>query len=303
MYFIAYILIYPIIWLISILPFRVLYAISDFLYLIVYHIIGYRKEAVYENLSLVFPEKSKEEKEQIQKKFYKHFIDIFMEMIKSFTISKKELDRRFKCTNVDIFKQLEEDDKSIMLYGSHYANWEWLFGTNPSDKYEKCSVFKKISNPYFDKMIKKSRGRFGLNLKYTYEIKRVIKNDFTARKKVIYAFLNDQSPRVKKAMYWRDFLGVYVPVHTSSEQLAKKYNMNAVYMSVKKIKRGYYETTFQILSTDVNKMPDFKLTDMYLGLVEQQIYDQPEYYFWTHRRFKHRNRFHQSPLFKGKEKS
>ncbi len=290
MYFIVYILIYPLIWLISILPFRVLYAISDFLYLIVYYIVGYRRKVVFENLTLVFPNKSKEEIEQIQKKFYRHFVDIFMEMIKSFTISKKELDKRYKYTNLDVFKQFEKDNKSIMLYGAHYANWEWFFGMLPPTDYERNAVFKRISNPYFNNAMQKSRGRFGFVLRKTYEIKRVIDDNFKAHKKAIYGFLSDQNPRIKKAIYWHDFLGVYVPVHTGAEILAKKYNMNVVHASIKKIKRGYYETTFQVLSTDVNKIPDFKLTDMYLELVEQQVYDQPEYYFWTHRRFRHRNK-------------
>ncbi len=290
MYFISYIFIYPLIWFISVLPFRVLYAVSDFLYLIVYYVIGYRKKVVYENLSLVFPGKSKEEIEQIQKKFYRHFVDIFMEMIKSFTISKKELDKRYKYINLDVFKQFEKDNKSIMLYGAHYANWEWAFGMNSPHKYELCAVFKKVSNPYFNKFIIASRSRFGANLEYTYKIKQAIEDNFNNRKNLIYGFLSDQSPRVKKAIYWRNFLGVYVPVHTGAEILAKKYDMNVVHTSVKRLKRGYYEVTFQVLSQDVKNIPDFELTDKYLELVEQQIYEQPEYYFWTHRRFKHRNR-------------
>ncbi|MBS9767466.1 MAG: lipid A biosynthesis acyltransferase [Flavobacteriaceae bacterium] len=286
----AFILVYPIIWLISILPFRLLYMLSDILFVVIYYIIGYRKKVVFENLTLAFPEKSKEEIKEIQKKSYRHFVDIFMEMIKSFTISKKELDKRFKYTNIDIFKEFEKDDKSIMVYAMHYANWEWVVGLNPSEKYGKYVVFKKISNPYFDNVVKKSRERFGIDLKYTYEIKRVIEHNFNNHKKAIYGFLNDQSPRINRAEYWRNFMGVYVPVHTGSENFAKKYDMNVLYLSTKRIKRGYYENTFHILSTDAKKEPNFSITDKYIDLVEQQLREQPEFYFWTHRRFKHRNK-------------
>ncbi len=286
----TYILVYPIIWLISILPFRLLYMLSDVLFVVVYYIVGYRKKVVFENLTLAFPEKSTEEIKEIQKKSYRHFVDIFMEMIKSFTISKKELDKRFTYTNIDIFKQFEKDNKSIMIYAAHYANWEWVFGLNPSEQYQKCVVFKKISNPYFDDVVKKSRSRFGLNLKYTYEIKRVIEYNFNTHTKTIYGFLSDQSPRMNRAEYWRNYMNVYVPVHTAAENFAKRYDMNVLYLSTKRIKRGYYENTFHILSTNAKECSNFSITDKYIDLVEQQLREQPEFYFWTHRRFKHRNK-------------
>ncbi len=260
------------------------------LFVVVYYIVGYRKKVVFENLTLAFPEKSTEEIKEIQKKSYRHFVDIFMEMIKSFTISKKELDKRFTYTNIDIFKQFEKDDKSIMIYAAHYANWEWVFGLNPSEQYQKCVVFKKISNPYFDDMVKKSRSRFGINLKYTYEIKRVIEYNFNTHTKTIYGFLSDQSPRMNRAEYWRNYMNVYVPVHTAAENFAKRYDMNVLYLSTKRIKRGYYENTFHILSTNAKECSNFSITDKYIDLVEQQLREQPEFYFWTHRRFKHRNK-------------
>ena len=123
---ILFYLTYPIIWSISKLPFVLLHLFSDCMYLLVFYVFGYRKEVVLNNLHLAFPEKSAKELKSIRRKFYRHFVDLFIEMIKSFTISEKELEKRFKYTNKEIFKEIEALDKSVIMMGSHYANWEWI---------------------------------------------------------------------------------------------------------------------------------------------------------------------------------
>lgn len=290
MNFLVYILVYPVIWLISMLPFRVLYGISDGVFFLVYYVIGYRKKVALSNLKLAFSEKSDKEIIGISKKFYQHFVDVFIEMIKSFTVSKEEVYKRYKYTNIDFFDELYKDGKSVILTGPHYANWEWIMSLDSFVKYKGYAAFTKVNNPYFNEKIIKSRAKFGTNLiltsKIIAEIKHNQKNDIQA----MYGLLSDQSPQLSKTFYWREFFGVKVPIHTGAEMLAKRYDMNMVYIETKKIKRGYYETSFSLITNDAKKFPDYELTDIFIEKVEKQIRTQPEYYFWTHKRFKHRNK-------------
>lgn len=285
-----YILVYPLIWLISLLPFRVLYLISDFFYFIVFHILGYRKKVVLDNLKLVFPDKSSEELLKIRKKSFHHFIDIFIEMIKSFTISKKEIDKRYVYKNIEVINNLYSDGKSIILTGAHYANWEWILSITSFIKHKGYAAYTKVNNPYFNNAILKSRGRFGVTLEQTSKIISQIQYNNNNNIQSIYGLLSDQSPQLRKTFYWREFFGIKVPIHTGTEMLAKKYDLNIVFMNVKKIKRGYYETTFSLITDDAKKYADYELTDIFLDKVEKQVRNQPEYYFWTHKRFKHKDK-------------
>jgi KDO2-lipid IV(A) lauroyltransferase len=272
------------------LPFRILYGISDGVYLLVYYVIGYRKKVVLSNLKLAFPEKSEKEITKISKKFYHHFADVFIEMIKFFTVSKKEVYKRYKFTNLEFFEELYKDGKSVMLMGPHYANWEWIMSLDAFVKYKGYAAFTRVENPYFNDKVLKSRAKFGTNLiltsKLIDEIKHNQKNDIQA----MYGLLSDQSPQLSKTFYWREFFGIKVPIHTGAEMLAKRYDMNMVYIETKKIKRGYYETSFSLITNEASKFPDYELTDIFLEKVEKQIRTQPEYYFWTHKRFKHRDK-------------
>ncbi len=290
MQFLVFILVYPFIWFFSILPFRILYFISDCFYYLIYYIIGYRKKIVIHNLKLVFPKKSNEEIKIITKKFYQHFVDVFVEMIKAFTISEKEIIKRYKFTNIEVLSELEANNKSVLILGSHYANWEWIFCLNLHVKSNGYAVFKKLKNLYFDKKTRETRGRFNTSLIPTKEIFEVINNNTKNNVLSIYGFLGDQSPKVDKAFYWSKFLGVNVPIITGSEMLAKKHNLPVVSFQTKKMQRGYYETTFKLLAKNPNDFKDYDITDNYLRELEKSIYEAPEYYFWTHKRFKHKGK-------------
>jgi len=286
----VYIFVYPVIWLISMLPFRILYAISDVVYLMVYYLIGYRKKVVYHNLKLAFPEKSDKEIFEIRKKFYHHFTDVFIELIKSFTVSKEEVYKRYKYTNIDFFDELYKDGKSVILTGPHYANWEWIMSLDSFVKYKGYAAFTKVENPYLNEKVLKSRVKFGTNLILTSKIIAEIKYNQKNNIQAMYGLLSDQSPQLSKTFYWREFFGVKVPIHTGAEMLAKRYDMNMVYIETKKVKRGYYETSFSLIANETKKHPDYELTDIFIEKVEKQVRAQPEYYFWTHKRFKHKDK-------------
>lgn len=289
MQFLTFILVYPFIWLFSILPFRVLYFISDCFYYLIYYVIGYRKKTVVYNLKLAFPKKSDQEIKIITKKFFRHFIDVFVEMIKAFTISEKAMLKRYKFTNVELLQKLETNNKSVLLIGSHYANWEWIFSLNLFIKYNSYGVIKKLKNSYFDKKIRQTRGRYHTKIVSTKEIFNIIDSNTKNNIPSIYGFLGDQSPKVEKTYHWSTFLGVHVPIITGSEMLAKKHNLTVVVFKTTKVKRGYYETTFKLLAENPTDFKDYDITDLYLRELEKSIYTAPEYYFWTHKRFKHKD--------------
>jgi len=290
MQFLAYILIYPFLWLISILPFRLLYLVSDGVYILLYYIIGYRKKTVTQNLKLVFPEKSEKEIIEIRKKFYHHLSDMFLEMTKTMTISESELKKRFRIVNPEEFKSLESLNKSVILMFGHYASWEWSIILERYINLKSLAVYKPLANTYFDRLVKNIRSKFNTDLISTKETISVINDHESRNIKTIIGFLSDQSPRLSKEVYWSEFMGIKVPCFTGAERLAKKLNLATAYLKVTKVKRGFYEAEVKLLADNPNDYKDYQLTDMFLAEVEKQIYEAPEYYFWTHKRWKHREK-------------
>jgi len=290
MQLIVYILVYPFLWLISILPFRLLYLFSDGLYLILFKIAGYRTKTVKANLKLVFPEKSESEIHQITSKFYRHLCDMIVEAIKSMTISKKELQKRFVFSNLELVKDLESKKRSIVLMCGHYASWEWIFALQTKVSYSGYAIYKRLSNKYFDKLVKRIRSRHNSYLITTKETYTVINKVEQSDELAIYGFASDQSPKASKALFWNEFMGIKVPVHTGAELLAKKYDLPVVFFGVKRLKRGFYSTSFKVITEEPRSISNFDITKEFLSLVEDQIHEAPEYYLWTHKRWKHKDR-------------
>lgn len=288
MQFLAYIIVYPILWLVSVLPFKLLYFLSDGLYILLYHIIGYRKKVVYSNLKLVFPEKSEKELLKIQKKFYKHLSDMFLEMAKTMSISEKELKKRFKITNPEELKRLETLNKSVLLMYGHYASWEWSIVLENYINYKGFAVYKKLANTYFDNLVRSIRSKFNTQLISTKQAVSIINQSEAEGNRSMTAFLSDQSPRLTKEAYWSSFMGIETPCFTGAERLSKKLDLTIAYLKVNKTKRGYYEAEILTLAENPRDYANYELTYMFLREVEKQIYKAPEYYFWTHKRWKHK---------------
>ncbi|MDO7171166.1 lysophospholipid acyltransferase family protein [Mariniflexile sp. AS56] len=288
MQFLAYILIYPILWLVSILPFRLIYLVSDGVYVLLYYIVGYRKKVVYSNLKLVFPEKSETEIKRITKAFYHHLCDMILEAIKSMTISESEMKKRFTFSNVELVQEIENNGKSIALMCAHYGSWEWIFILQSYMNNKGYAVYKRLANRYFDNLVKRIRAKYNSHLITTKETIPTLMSAKVNGQLTICGFVSDQSPKVDKAFYWKEFMGINVPVHTGAEMLAKRLDMAVVFFKVKRLKRGYYETTFETITLNPKEYENYTITDAYLKLVEQQIYEAPEYYLWTHKRWKHK---------------
>lgn len=290
MQLIIYLIIYPILLLVSILPFRIIYIISDIVYFFVYRVFGYRKKVVRENLALALPHLSQKERLVIEKKSYKHLCDMFLEMIKTISISRKEMDRRFVFKNLDVYNSLEKDGKSIALLCSHYASYEWVVSMNSKISYKGYGIYKKINNKYFDSLARRIRSKFDAELIPINKTAEVIAHNYSNKIKSLYGFVSDQSPQLKTKNYWHDFMGIEVPVYVGVELLSKKFDMNVVFLKVSKVKRGFYEAELEVLSTNIKEIPDFEIMNIFLKKVEQQILEAPEYYLWTHRRWKHRGK-------------
>ena len=290
MQLLVYILVYPIIWIISIIPTRLLYVISDLLYVLVYYIIGYRKKTVQTNLALCFPEKSKEDINSISKKFYHHFCDMILESIKSVSISEAELKRRFIPTNIEEIRAIENMNKSMILVMGHYASWEWIFILQRHTSFKGYAIYKRLENRYFDALVKRVRAKYNTFLITTKEAIPVLVKSKTEGELTLNGFVADQSPKENKGYHWNKFMGITVPFHTGAELMAKRLDMPVVFCKVSKVKRGYYEATFKTITLTPNEYDNYDITDIYMKLLEEQIHEAPEYYLWTHKRWKHRDK-------------
>jgi len=279
---------YPILWLIAHLPFRLLYLLSDGIAALLYHVIRLRRNTVQANIALALPQLSKAEQQRICKRFYHHLSDMFLEMIKTMHLKPDDMDKRFVFTNLDVYLDMEKQGKSIALMCAHYASYEWVISMNRKVNFRGYAIYKRIANPHFDALVKKIRSNFGATLITTKETAKTIEANALKGQLGLYGFASDQSPKWSKADHWYSFMGVTTPIHIGAEQLAKRYDMNVIFLKVKKVKRGYYEATFEHLSDHPQSEPDYAISERFMDKVAEQIYEAPEFYFWIHKRWKHR---------------
>ena len=278
--------------LLSCLPFGVLYILSDFLYYVVYYVIRYRRKVVRKNLTESFPEKSEQEILCIEKEFYHSFVDIILESCKLASISKDEMKRRMTFKNVDYVNTVLRNGKSIALYLGHYANWEWCSSIplHLDKNVIGAQIYHKLSNKNMDRLMLDIRERMGAVCVDMHKTARYV-TEISAEKKIsMIGFIADQSPRKKDSRYFLHFLNHNTPVLTGTEKIVKHYGLEAFFLSVKRIKRGYYEAEFIQLHDNPKSLPDFKLTDIYYQMLEKCIIENPELYLWTHKRFRHAER-------------
>ena len=289
MQLLAFILIYPFLWIISILPHHLFYGFSNFVYFLVYRVVGYRKKVVRGNLQLVFANKPKKEIDHIEKEFYKHMCDMFLEMVKTMGLSKEAVKKKYNVVNIELLREIEKK-KSILIVCSHYANWEWNVSINNYIDSKGYAVYQKISNAYFDAFIRKTRAKWNTELITQKEtVKTVVRNHQNSIR-AAYGMVSDQSPQAHRAQYWKEFMGIKVPIFNGAETLARKLDLAVVFLKVSKVKRGYYQAEFIPITLAGSSTERNEITDKFLELTEQQIMERPEHYFWTHRRWKHREK-------------
>ncbi|MFD0861957.1 lysophospholipid acyltransferase family protein [Sungkyunkwania multivorans] len=290
MQLVAYILVYPLIWVVSILPFRIFYFVSDCIFFLLYYVIGYRKKVVRNNIQIAFPEKSENEIIAIEKKFYHHMVDLFMEMMKSLSMSKKQMTKRFTYTNLEVLHHYGKKKQNVSLVCGHYASWEWMMSLGYFIEHKGYGIYMPIANKYFDRLVRKIRMKHEAYLIPVKEASKTVVKHHKDGELSMYGFAMDQSPMPHRAKYWRKFFGVTVPVFVGAEELAKACDHAVIFLDIQKVKRGYYQTTFKVITDTPNEYENYQITDTFTEMLEEQIRKAPEYYLWTHRRWKHRDK-------------
>ena len=262
-----------------------LYLVSDVLYLIVGKLIKYRKPLITKNLKNSFPEKSENEIKTIQRYFYKHFLDLIVESLKGFTISKKEINRKIKLKNPDLLNVMAQKSQNIILIGGHYNNWEMSAQKMPLEcEHELFAIYKPLSNKFFDKKMKDSREKFGLRMISMKETKNYFQKNNDKPRAIIFG--SDQSPSSTKNAHWLNFLNQESGFLFGAEKYAKEFNWPVVYVSIQKIQRGTYEVSFQLITDKPNEEPNGKIIQDFANLLEIDINRNPPYWLWTHNRWK-----------------
>ena len=270
--------------LFAILPLSYLYKLSDGLSFILQYVIRYRKSVVMENLTACFPEKSKEEINAIQKAFYSHLADIFLEGLKGFTMSDTELKERYKVVDPSILQKAKEDNVSILLAGSHYNNWEWgVLILNQWLDHQVSGIYQIVKNTFIHNYLMKTRSRWGMHL---ISAKNAIKSIITFEGTHAVMILSDQSPSNMRHAHWVHFLNRDTPCTHGLEVMAKKTNYPIYYMYVTKPRRGYYEVFIDPLITQPGQYEAETITAIYTKRLEETIKKQPQYWLWSHDRWK-----------------
>lgn len=275
--------------LLSYIPFKVLYVLSDGLFYLLYYVIRYRRTIVRKNLTESFPEKSEQEILQIEKNFYHYFTDQVLESCKMTTISSEEISRRMVFTNVEAADAVLKSGKSIALYIGHYGNWEWVSSIPLwlGKEVRAVQIYHKLRNESMDKLMLHIRERMGAVSVEMRKTARYITEMANSRQVSIVGFIADQSPRKKEVRHYLPFLHHNTPVLTGTEKIIKHYDFEAWFLNMKRIKRGYYEAELVRIHENPKELPDFELTAIYYQMLEQMIRNRPELYLWTHNRFKH----------------
>lgn len=267
------------------LPLPILYLITDVLYVIIYYIIGYRKEVVKTNLKNSFPEKSDDELNKIRKEFYVRFGEYLSETIKAISISDKEMKKRVKFTNAELLQPYADANQSVILAGSHQFNWEWALLTGclvlpmPVD-----AVYKKLKNKKFDDLMRLTRGKFGGQ---PIESKSIIRSLIKSKKRTkAVAIMADQSPKATDIKYWTQFMNQDTAFFTGPEQIATALKYPVFFYRMERVKRGYYTVELIKLTEPPYVKDSHEILDLYAQHTQKLVEDDPAGYLWTHKRWK-----------------
>lgn len=272
---------------VSMLPYPLLYALSDFFYIVLYYFVGYRKKVVLQNLKFCFPEKDDREIELMMKRFYRHFCDLVLESLKNFSVTNEVAQSRIEQHGTEILNQLGDEGKSIILAGGHYCNWElWAVASPPHFKHRLMGIYKKLNNVYFDQKMRESRGKFGLELVSTKDAGLFFKENINSV--TISVFAVDQSPSNPNKAIWINFFGRETAALFGTEKYATEYDYPVVWAHLRKKKRGYYTVTYELVTKTPRELAKGELTQRLHNILEQDILEAPEYWLWSHKRWKHK---------------
>ena len=284
----SYIL-YVFIWLISFLPFRMLYVVADMNYVLLYYVFRYRRRVVRVNLCNSFPEKSLKEIVGIERKYYKHMADLTVELYKLWHMSEASIRKRCVFRNTELPQKYFDEGRSVIGVLGHYGNWEWMSSyslwENDADF---LALYKPIRDKMTDRMMKEIRSRFGAVLVAKDYKLRVIARYRSEGRLFLAGFIGDQTPNVHNLNFWTRFLNQDTPVLLGTERIARKYDIPVVSVRMRKVKRGYYEVEFVDVCPHPAELEPGVLTEKHTRLLESFIREEPQYWLWSHKRWKHR---------------
>ncbi|MBF90154.1 MAG: hypothetical protein CMP75_00075 [Flavobacteriales bacterium] len=267
------------------LPYSVLIFFSN-IGMFILHITSYRKSIIQSNLNNSFPNKSTQEKRRITKQFYKHFAQFLIEMIKMFCISKKSIRKRIQFKNKELIQHYYSERKDVILVLGHYGNWEWgLLATSLVSNHEMVGVYKPLSSSFWNQQMKKQRSKFGATLVSMKESVRYLLKK--GNKPRLIGVIGDQTPTKNEVNYWTTFLNQETAVFSGTEKLAKKLNCPVMFVHIDKIKNGYYEMSFELITENPQTHPEGEITNLHTQKLEEKIKERPEFWLWSHRRWKH----------------
>jgi len=278
-----YLFVFPL----SKLPLFITYRLSDFFYLLLITVLPYRRKVIEQNLSRSFPQKTPKEIRRLRNKFYRHFADLLIEGIKNLGIGDKALLKRFKIKNPELMQQLYARNKSVLLVSAHYMNWEWMItGQSLFFPHQAVGIGMPLSSGFWDKKINARRSRFGMHVIHSKIVKASFENYAEKEIPTATLVLADQSPGDSLKSYWTNFLHQPTAVAFGAEQLAHTYDQAVVFYLPRKVKRGYYESELVLLTEDPSANSWGEITEMHVKLLEERINEEPQYWLWSHKRWK-----------------
>jgi KDO2-lipid IV(A) lauroyltransferase len=285
---IGFYIVYGFAWVLTFLPLPVLYILSDCIFPIVYYFPGYRRKVVRTNLMNSFPEKNIKEIIKIEKAYYHHLCDLFIETFKLIHMSNKETMERMQMTNPELLNRLYNEGKDVVAILGHFGNWEWLVCLPLYTKLQTVSIYKPLKDKHFDRFMNKMRSKNNMILS---PMSGIIRDVVSLRQKNIrslFAFITDQRPPKGEIKFWTKFMNQDTPVYLGAEKIASKYNMAVVFFNIQKVRRGYYTLTAELLFENSEGLPEHLITETHVQRLEEIIRETPEQWVWTHRRWKYK---------------
>jgi len=279
---------YALLYLVTLLPLRVLYVLSDVLFPLVYHVVRYRRKVVRQNLTLSFPEKSKLEIIKIERKFYHYFCDVFIEAMYRINMSAEEVSKRITFENVELIEKIYAENKSAMLMMAHYGNWEWVSAMSLHLPKESplYGVYKRLKNAEFDDLTYRLRLKYNMGNIEMRDLYKSMLRMSKAGERGVFAMVSDQRPPRDSIRFSMLFMNQATPVIVGTEVLARKFNYPVLILSITRPKRGYYHCKVEMLSENPQTETEFAISEKYMQKLEADITQHPELWLWTHKRWK-----------------
>ena len=287
---VAYALVYGLVYLVGMLPFGLLYLLSDINAFLLYHIIRYRRKVVRANLLNSFPDKDLNEIRKIEKRNYRNLCDLFAETCKLLVIKPEELQKHVTFVNPELMEDLYDKGKSVFTVLPHSGNWEWYGKLMHTVSHHKASaIYKRVENEVFERLMKEIRESYGIEHEHMIE-SRVAFRELIKRSDMLNSILiiADQSPRGVESDYWNTFLNQETCWFTGTEKMARKLDYSVVFVAMRRLKRGYYEVRFRMICEDANNTPENFIMEQYSQETERFVNENPDNWLWTHRRWKHK---------------